>query len=149
MNLPSKDEIKKKYGISEDDFEVLADSETPKPHQLQIEQAYLEKAGWWNGAEGWFKRIFGGSIKAVIFIGAFMAGAEFLQFDSYLYSSRDRVVSYLQDLPNHLKDEADRYLVSQETESPEDQRHHKKYPKQPMIFPTGTLVAPVSGSYSV
>lgn len=149
MNLPSKDEIKEKYGISEDDFEVLAASVAPTPHQLQLEQSYLEKKGWWKGAEVWIKRIFCGSIRAVIFIGAFKEGSEFLLFDKYLYSARDQVVSYVQCLPTHLQEEADRYLVSRETETPEDQQHRREHPQPPMIFPTGTIVAPVSGSYQV
>jgi hypothetical protein len=149
MNLPSKQEIKEKYGITEDDFEVLIVSETPSPTQLQSEQSYLEKKGWWKGAEVWIKRLFGGSIKAIIFVGGFISGAEFFQFDNYLIDARDHVVSFAQDLPSHIREEADRYLVALGTESPEDQQRHRELPQQPMMFPTGTIVAPVSGSYIV
>ena len=64
MNLPSKDKLKEKYGITNDDFAVL--TEFPTNEQLQERKSLLVYVGEFLGAPAWLWKSLAGDIFAVI-----------------------------------------------------------------------------------
>jgi hypothetical protein len=54
--IPTKDELREKYAITEADFHVLTQSELPTPDSLLKEGAYLHKVGFWDQSEVWLKK---------------------------------------------------------------------------------------------
>src|SRR5438309_398437 len=77
MQLPSKEEIRKRYNITEEDFAILAEDKLPDKTSLLKESASLENLGFWEKYSVWAKRsIIGGFITAIIFIGELRGGLE-------------------------------------------------------------------------
>ena len=66
MNLPSKDKIKKEYGISDEDFEIL--TSPPSKDELAKKGGFLTRVADCLGIKTWMWKSFGGLLFAVIFV---------------------------------------------------------------------------------
>ena len=144
--MPTKDEIRSRYGISEDDFHILTQKELPSSELLLKNEAFIEKKGFWDGFEVWLKKtIVGGIILAVIFIGELSDGIQAIQKIGYvIYSSRENVANYASHFAQYAKDSAKGFLVHTETPPTEEDKKHQEW----TIFPTGSQVYPVTGSWT-
>jgi len=65
MNIPSKQELKEQYHISDDDFDIL--TELP-PDKVVREKGFLMKIGEALGVQTWMWKSWLGIVLAVIFI---------------------------------------------------------------------------------
>jgi hypothetical protein len=65
MSKPSKDQLRKKYGIREDDFQIL--TELPPEHEIR-NKGFLQKVGEALGVEEWMLKSWRGRILAVIIL---------------------------------------------------------------------------------
>lgn len=137
---PSIEEIKKKYGISEEDFEILELSSIPSPQELMRDAATLEKKGFWGKFEVWIKTsICGSIIFAVIFIGEVKDGIDAIRdFGTLVYSNRETIASYIEHFSDYASQQAKGLLVHTENPPTEEDRRHQEW----AIFPTGSYVAP-------
>lgn len=147
--IPSKEEIRRKYGITESDFAVLTESELPQPETLRKEGAWIEKLGYWNRNkfEVWLKRnIIGNILLAVIFIGGVTDGLEAIsKYGCIIYASGQQIASYVNNFAWHSTSEAKGFLVhTTQPPTPEDKNH-----KEWVIFPTTAQIYPVTGSWSL
>lgn len=151
MNQPSKEELKLKYGISNDDFVILQESYPPKPETLMKDGAYMEKAGWFGKFEVWLKRsLIGGLVLAVILIGGFISGLEKMTEYGYaIYSNREVISEYIEVFSDYAQDEAHTFLVSTSPSPTEEDKEQMKQLDQWGIMPTGSYFAPLSSSYKV
>lgn len=69
FNPPSKDEIKKKYSISNDDFDVLVKDKLPEPKELQNDESFIEKVADFLGVPTFLKKYKKtGIIVAILFL---------------------------------------------------------------------------------
>ena len=93
-SIPSKDELRKKYGITEGDFQVLTQAELPAPDALLKEGAYIQKVGFWDRFEVWLKKtVVGQVLIAVIFIGGVISGLEAInKYGTIIYTNREQIV---------------------------------------------------------
>lgn len=72
MITPSKEEIRRKYGISEEHFEILTAAELPTTNDFDFQYT-----GILNGFQVWLGRCKAGALKVVYVvggIGSFVAG---------------------------------------------------------------------------
>ncbi len=53
---PTKNEVKQKYGISEDDFEILVQDNLPAAKELQEEGTVFERVASWLGVPTFLKK---------------------------------------------------------------------------------------------
>lgn len=63
---PSKDQLKRTYGIKDDDFEILVQPEVPKTDQRV---AAVERVEDWFGIKAFLLRSKAGQVLAIVFIG--------------------------------------------------------------------------------
>src|ERR1017187_2137699 len=98
--MHSKDQIKHKYGINENDFQILTQNEKPSPDALLKEGAFIEKKGFWDGFEVWLKRtIVGNLLLAVIFIGGVLTGLdEINKYANIVYTKREQIINYSEQI---------------------------------------------------
>jgi hypothetical protein len=66
MNLPTKDEIKKQYGIPEDGFEIL--TSMPPEEQVAKKGGFLTRVADCLGIKTWMWKSFSGFLFAVVFV---------------------------------------------------------------------------------
>ena len=141
--LPSKEEIRKKYGISEPDFAIL--TELPSDEVLLKEGASLKKLGLWNGLEVWAKRtIIGGVLLAFLFIADLQNAIETYYKDGQIiYASLPTIQHYASHFSELAKDQAKGFLVYRGTPGSAE---HKSWPVAD-LYATGTMVYPNSGQW--
>jgi hypothetical protein len=143
---PSKEEIKKKYGITEDDFAVLEQSSLPTSQELMRDAAALKKKGFWGKFEVWLKTtICGGVLLAVIFIGEVKEGIDAIRdFGTLVYSNRETIELYIDHFSDYATEQAKGLLVHTENQPTEEDKLHQEW----AIFPTGSYVAPLSSGWN-
>jgi ribosomal protein S15P/S13E len=146
MSLPNKEEIRKKYEIKEKDFDVQELAEIPDPKKLLQEGAKIEKRGFWGDFEVWTKTtIIGGVLMAVLFIaGVVIPGVETIyKYGNIIYTNHNQIVDYADHFAQYAKDQAKGFLVHTPKPPTEEDKQHQDM----AIFPTGSLVYPVSGDW--
>lgn len=143
--LPSKDEIRQKYGITEKDFEILTISELPLSPQMQQEGVSMKKLGWWGHLEVWAKTtILGGVVLAICFIGSFRDGVETIaKYGPIVWVDGTYIASYVNHYAEHATEQAKGFLAHTSIPpTPEDKLHADM-----VIFSTGSQIFPLSGSW--
>jgi hypothetical protein len=100
MKLPSREEIRRKYGISERDFAILTTSKLPSLESLRQEGARIERLGFWDRYEVWKKQTITGTILSVlIVIGDIFGGVTALYYaGSFTYTT---LAPYVRDFSPH------------------------------------------------
>jgi hypothetical protein len=143
--LPTKDEIRQKYGITETDFEILSASNLPQVTPLMQEGAYLENKGLWGDLRVWLKKTIGQRIViAVIFIGAFAAGIEEIgRGADFIFATTSQIADYTAHFSDYTKGPPKGFLVH--TLTPPASLNMG----QPIwtTYSSGTEMFPVSGSW--
>ena len=145
MKTPSKEEIRLKYGISTDDFQILESDSLPSPLELMHDASTIKKLGFWDRMEVWLKTtVCGGIVLAVIFIGELKDGAcAIYDFGNLVYTNRDKIEYYALHFVDYAKTQAIGLLIH--TENPPTEED-KQYP-QLAIFSTGSLIYPLSSGW--
>ncbi|MBE0545373.1 MAG: hypothetical protein IH623_28875 [Verrucomicrobia bacterium] len=145
-NLPTKESIREKYAINEDtDFEVQQLPEIPDPQKLLQEGNKIEKKGFWGDFEVWTKTtIIGGVLMAVLFVTNVVRSVETIyKYGNIVYSNTERIKDYAQHFADYTKDKAIGFLVHTDKPPTEEDKKYQQW----AIFPTGSLVYPISGSW--
>jgi hypothetical protein len=143
--MPTKEELRLKYGITEQDFVIMTQADLPTAETLRNEGACLEKAGYWERFEVWLKKsVIGGPIYAVMLIGALVAGVEAIEkYGPIVWANGNQAISYVSHYAQFATDEAKGFLVHTTTPpTPEDKRR-----PDPVLFWTGSHVYPLSGQW--
>ena len=145
--MPTKEELRKKYKITENDFMVLQSEEPPDSETLRKDGAFMQKVGYFERFEVWLKKtIVGQLVLAVIFVGGFAAGVETVaKYGSIIYTSRPQIEHYIAHLADYTKDQAKGLLAHTDRPPTREDIERKEW----VIFPTGTNVYPVSGSWQI
>jgi hypothetical protein len=143
--LPSKDEIRIKYNISEEDFEILEQKSLPTSQELMQESAVLRKKGFWDKFEVWLKTsITGGALLAVIFIGEVKDGIDAIHdIGTIVFSNRETIELYIEHFSDYTKENPKGLLVHTENPPTDEDKQRQEW----AIFPTGSYVAPLSASW--
>ena len=103
MKLPSREEIRHKYKITESDFAILAAFRLPSSDSLRQEETQMERLGYWGRFEVWLKRSFlGGAILAIIFLGELNHGLEAVsKYGRLVYTSWQPLAGYAQNFARY------------------------------------------------
>ena len=144
--LPSKEDLRKKYNITEEDFQAMVQPSLPTPESLQAEQAYIQKLGYWDRFEVWCKKtILGNLVLAVILIGGILQGFEYInKYSKIIYADGQQLIAYVDDYAQHAKEKPFGYVVQKDTPPSEEDKHQP----DPIYFTTGSAVYPASGNWS-
>jgi hypothetical protein len=112
MNIPTKQQILEKYRdvIEANDFEILYRDSLPTPEEVHQENASLQYMGRMNGFWVWAKRIVGGAIAAVIFIGELDDGIQTI--NRYTTVAYEKMSQYVELGSHHRQIPADEYVAS-------------------------------------
>lgn len=147
MKPPSKDEIRKKYGITETDFSILTQDQPINDQTLPESGSKYEKAGFWDGFEVWMKRsIFGNILLAVIFVGSLIAGIEAInKYGTIVWANQDQIISYVSTFADYATQQTKGVLAYVNSLPSAEDLQHQTWP----IFPTGTQLFPISGSWHI
>jgi hypothetical protein len=144
--LPSKEELRQKYNITEEDFQAMVQPGLPTPESLQAEQAYIQKLGYWDRFEVWCKKsIIGNMLLCVILIGGILQGFEYIgKYSKILYADGQQLITYIDNYAQHADEKPVGYVVRKDTPPSDEDRRQP----DPVIFNTGSLVYPVSGNFA-
>jgi hypothetical protein len=147
MNHPSKDKIREKYGITETDFLVLTQDKPINDQTISACGSKYEKAGVWDGFEVWMKRsILGNILLAVIFIGSLVSGIEAIsKYGTIVWANHEQIVSYVSTFANYATEQTKGVLAYINTMPTAEDMQYQQWP----IFPTGTQLYPISGSWHI
>lgn len=147
-NLLTKEQIKAKYNITEDDFDILVKDKEPSPEELKTEEVFLVKLGWYDKFEVWAKKsIVGGVIMAIIFIGGFINGIEKItEYGNIIYTNRDKLTTYIDHFPDYVKNSPLSFLIVPPTQQTEEDRQKQEEYEVRDIFATNTEIYPISGT---
>jgi hypothetical protein len=141
--LPSKEVLKEKYKIVDDDFEIL--TEYPADGQIKARGGFLLRVGELLGAPTWLWKTFSGTVLAVIILISSAIG-HYNNLQPIVVHSYEKMALYLQELKPIKSNEHITYVafVPPEFKMPEP-------PGQTNYtdFPPGSAVFPVSGSWQV
>lgn len=150
MKPPTKQEIREKYGISEEDFEVLVTDKMPTPDSLVREQVFLQKVGWYENFEVILKRSkLGGVVLMVAFIGSVGGGVQIIYNTSVkVVECSVNITSYSKGLFDSAPDQAKGLLVYTPPQpTPEDKEKLPIHLHQSNHVATGGVIVPMSGDY--
>jgi hypothetical protein len=144
-NMPSREELRRRYDITEEDFQTLIRPQLPTCDSLQQEHAYIQKLGYWDRFEVWCKRtIIGNLLLAVILIGSVLHGIDYIdKYSVMIYVNGQQLISYVNDYTRHAKEKPIGYIVRKDIPPTEEDKHQP----DPVIFTTGTQLYPNSGSW--
>ena len=148
---PTKEEIKKKYNISEDDFELLSSDDIPPTEELMKEGSMVEKLGWFKNFELWVKRsILTGALQAIILVGGFISAVEKIhEYSPLVYAKAEDAAEYVTNFASYQLDAARTYLISPANISTEEDRQESIELRTLAIYPTGTQFYPLSTQYKI
>jgi hypothetical protein len=140
MATPSKDEIRKKYKISQEEFEIL--TTMPTPTEMMVQGVKVEKLGFWGKFEVWKKStILGGIVAAVCFIGDAGAGVDILsRTGEMIYGNSPQIAAYAHNFAHYAGTSATGFFI-QHGGPPENLNSDMAE------FATGTVIYPASRSY--
>jgi hypothetical protein len=139
-NMPTKEEIKAKYGIKENDFKIL--TRLPTKEEQEKEGGILIKLGQAFGAQDWMWKSVWGVLLAIIIIPAAAQGVWNFWQPKAIYGF-EMVSSYIQtfDPKKQTEDQGFVAFTTQYEKAREDSEKHEA-----INWPTGSMVVPISGS---
>jgi uncharacterized membrane protein (UPF0127 family) len=143
MTTPSKSELKAKYKIANDDFEIL--TELPSLSTVKEKRSLLVLLTATAGAQEWMWKTPGGIVLAIIIVSLNVAGwVQTLQpIASYACNRTSEALAY-------LLDDADQAAQGSILLLPEDKPQSIEYLSRfPNAITAGTSVVPVSGTWRV
>jgi hypothetical protein len=140
MNTPSKEELKEKYDITEDDFEIL--DSLPSAGEVQKKESFLVKLGEIAGAQAWMWKSWKGKVIAIVLVYMFVNGV-YDTFKPLALWSYEKVPIYLQACQPYAEEIAKGYIAF--VQQPTAQQYPAVVPAMD-VLPIGTGLFPVSGS---
>jgi hypothetical protein len=143
--MPTKEDIRRKYGITEQDFDLLTTTEMPPAETLQREGTYVEKVGWWENFEVWLKKsIIGSTVCAVLLIGSVISSVESIEkYAPIVLASAQQAISYVNHYADYAADEAKGFLVRTTALPTQEDKQRPDL----VLFATGSCVYPLPGKW--
>jgi hypothetical protein len=101
--IPSKEEIKSQYGISEEDFQILTEMQTPE--EVASKYGFLLKIADAFGLKAWMMKSLAGAVLAVILLPPTVKGIyDFWEpVALHAYLSLDSAIKYFDQNPSYTE----------------------------------------------